>query len=1018
MPRKSQTQARVLTLFSTELGYQNLGSLQGRPGNGPIIQSLLERYLASRGYSPELCTRASAQLQAVATDPTQSLLDRNKAVYGLLRFGVKLKPSPGAPTETVRLIDFTAAINNNFYIAEEVSLGGKDHNKRPDVVLYVNGIALAVLELKKAAVSLGDGIRQSIRNQEPAFIEDFFATIQFVLAGNDSEGLRYGTVGTSDKWFLQWKENEAANERYKLDKHLLQMFEPVRFLELVHDFVLFDRRVKKLPRPHQYFGIKAAQEHVKRHEGGIIWHTQGSGKSLVMVMLARWILEFNPEARVVVLTDRKELDGQIKRVFEDTGFKDIARADSGRDLIDKLIEPKPRLLCSLVHKFGKRNPEKDFEDYLEELRTAPRQPYGDLFIFVDECHRTQSGKLHLAMKALLPNATFIGFTGTPLLKEDQQTSQEVFGSYIHTYKFNEAVRDGIVKDLAYEARDVDQRMGSPARVDQWFAETTSGLNDYQRGKLKSQWATMRSVLSSASRIEKIAADVSHDFRTRPRLKNGRGNAILVARGIYEACRYYEAFNRRGSALRGACAVVTSYNPQVSDITHEANGEALDTQREFIYEVYTDLLRNVKEQPNKSKTEVYEEKVKDTFIKYPNEMKLLVVVDKLLTGFDAPPCTYLYIDKKMQDHGLFQAITRVNRLDTEDKVYGHIVDYKGLFDKVAGAINVYTSELAAEGFEPEDIEVQMKTRLELGKDKLDAARERLLLIVEPVAPPHDVLAYIRYFVGNSELPDDIERTKPQRVAFYKAFVSFFRAYAAIADSLESAGYSPADVQSLKREIGEFQELRQAIRHAAGEEFDSKTYEGDMRYLIDNYINADDARSLHDFGDQTLLDLIEAQGLEGMMAAEPESIRNSPEAMSETITNNVRRKIIKEHHLDPAFFDDMSALLEGILEERRQGVLSYAEAMQHIADLGVRVNQGNRSETPEGLRRDEQKALYGLLNKDEALTLRVDAAIRVSARADWRGNQQKERDIQSAIFKIIPDKDEVMRVFRFLENQPGY
>ena len=287
MPRESETQNRLLKLLTSKLPHTYLGSLQGRE-NGNVIVPLLEKYLRGRGCrvvgegqsegppNESLISRAIDRLRNTADNPIGTLLDRNKAVYQLLRYGVPLKPAPGQPTETVHLIDWEAAVNNDFYLAEEVSLPGGKHNKRPDVVVYVNGIALAVLELKSGHVSLEDGIGQSIRNQEPDFIEGFFPTIQLVLAGNDSQGLRYGTIGTKRKWFLEWKENEEDASTYKLDKHLLQLLEPVRFIELMRDFVLFDGKIKKLPRPHQYFGIKAAQDYVKRHEGGIIWQDRKS----------------------------------------------------------------------------------------------------------------------------------------------------------------------------------------------------------------------------------------------------------------------------------------------------------------------------------------------------------------------------------------------------------------------------------------------------------------------------------------------------------------------------------------------------------------------------------------------------------------------------------------------------------------------------------------------------------------------------------------------------------------------
>ena len=282
--------------------------------------------------------------------------------------------------------------------------------------------------------------------------------MQVVFAGNDSEGLRYGTIGTEDKYFLRWKEDEEDNSHFKLDKYLLKMCRKDRLIELMHDFVLFDGGIKKLPRVHQYFGIKEAQKHVSQKKGGIIWHTQGSGKSIVMVLLAKWILENNPNARVALITDRDELDKQIERVFTEMG-EPIKRTTSGLDLMQQLGQATPRLLCSLVHKFGRKGV-NDFDAFIKDLEAKPSQTVGEVFVFVDECHRTQSGKLHRVMKAMMPNAVFIGFTGTPLLKKDKTTSQEVFGGYIHTYKFSEAVADEVVLDLIYEARDIDQRLGS------------------------------------------------------------------------------------------------------------------------------------------------------------------------------------------------------------------------------------------------------------------------------------------------------------------------------------------------------------------------------------------------------------------------------------------------------------------------------------------------------------------------------------------------------------------------------
>ena len=312
-----------------------------------------------------------------------------------------------------------------------------------------------------------------------------------------------------------------------------------RLIELMHDFVLFDGGIKKLPRVHQYFAIKAAQQHVRDHKGGIIWHTQGSGKSIVMVLLAKWILENNPNARVAIVTDRDELDKQIERVFTEVG-EPIKRTNSGRDLMRQLGQATPRLVCSLVHKFGRRDIE-DFEAFIKELESQPSKTVGEVFVFVDECHRTQSGRLHRVMKAMMPNAVFIGFTGTPLLAKDRQTSFEVFGGYIHTYKFSEGVEDEVVLDLVYEARDIDQRLGSEDKIDAWFEAKTRGLNDWQKDELRKQWGTMQKVLSSRSRMDQVVNDIVFDFSVQPRLSSERGNAILVASSIYDACRYFERF---------------------------------------------------------------------------------------------------------------------------------------------------------------------------------------------------------------------------------------------------------------------------------------------------------------------------------------------------------------------------------------------------------------------------------------------------------------------------------------------
>ena len=482
-----------------------------------------------------------------------------------------------------------------------------------------------------------------------------------------------------------------------------------------------------------------------------------------MIWLSKWILANNPNARVLIVTDREELDDQIEKAYKGVD-ENIVRTKSGADLVNKLNSYEHPLICSLIHKFGKNGGEatdKDIDKYIEEIKKALPKDYsakGDFVVFVDECHRTQSGKLHAAMKTIIPNGIFVGFTGTPLLKKDKKTSLETFGGYIHTYKFDEAVRDKVVLDLRYEYRDVPQEIKSQDKIDAWFDIHTKGLTPHAQAKLKAKWATMQKVLSSRSRLEKIALDVHFDFQTQPRLMDGNGNAMLVADSVYSACKYYEIFQQIGLKK---CAIITSYEPQASDLRTETVSDEEETEVFEKYEIYQKMLGG-------QSAEDFEKEAKRKFIEEPANMKLLIVVDKLLTGFDAPPCTYLYIDKAMHDHGLFQAICRVNRLDDESKDFGYIVDYKQLFGDLADAINTYTAG-AFEDYDAEDVAGLIKDRTEEAKKYFLETLDALDELCEGVAMPRAELDYIHYFCGENGV--DLDNDKHMLVAV-KSFTSLY------------------------------------------------------------------------------------------------------------------------------------------------------------------------------------------------------------------------------------------------------
>ena len=1031
------TQERVLTFFQKTLGYTYLGNWHARQDNSNVEKDLLTDWLKSRQHDDEIITKVLYELdKASALGGNRSLIDANREVYELLRYGVNVQPSTGENRITVKLIDWEHPFSNDFGIAEEVTFQG-ENTKRPDLVLYINGIAIGVLELKRSTVSVSEGIRQNLTNQREDFIERFFATVQLVMAGSETQGLCYSTIRTPEKHWLHWKETDAHPDAgdNPLLRELSQLCNKTRMLDILHNFIVFDGSIKKICRHNQFFGVKAAQENVRRREGGIIWHTQGSGKSLTMVWLAKSILETIANARVLIITDRTELDEQIEQVFNGVN-ENIKRTQSGAHLLQVLSNSAERLVCSLVHKFGRSDEIADaeiddYDDYVKDLeKHLPDgfQTKGEFFVFVDECHRTQSGKLHKAMKVLLPNATLIGFTGTPLLKSDKQRSIETFGTYIHTYKYDEAVEDSVVLDLRYEARDVDQNLTSQEEIDQWFEDKTSGLTERAKARLRKRWITMQHVLSSRERLGKIVADIVLDMAERDRLKSGRGNAMLVADSIFSACRFFQLFQE--TPLKGKCAIITSYRPSADSVAREETGEGR-TDRQTEYYVYRQMLAQHFDEPENTamhKADLFEREVKKLFIENPEKMKLLIVVDKLLTGFDAPPATYLYIDKNMQDHGLFQAICRVNRLDGEDKEFGYIVDYKDLFRSLEQAITDYTSE-AFENFDPEDVQGLLKDRLQKGRERLEDTREAIKALCEPVRPPYNSAAYIRYFcckeAGNLE---QLKANTPKREKLYKITAAFVRAYANLANEMTEAGYTQTEAQKIKEEVNHYDSVSREIKLASGDYVDLKAYEPDMRHLIDTYIRAEDSEILSTLGDIPLVELIVQNGAEALDQL-PEGIRTNPAAMQATIENNLRRLIVDRSAVNPKYYEEISHLLDEIIRERRRGAMDYREYLSEIEGLSSQITEPeSQAEYPPHINTGPLQAFFNNLDnlpedRRESAARAIDAAIRENRQDDWRDNRFKRMRVRQAIARTIDEEfsDEDLDVDALLQlavNQSEY
>lgn len=1041
--KERATQNRIVKLLQkAPLEYDYLGNWEKRDDNRNVEEDLLRTFLKDRqGYDDALITRALHELRKVAGDQSKGLYDVNRAVYDLLRYGVKVKPEAGENDKTVWLIDWKDWSRNHFAFAEEVTVKAADasaHGKRPDIVFYVNGIALGVLELKRSTVSVAEGIRQNLDNQKKIFIRPFFSTMQLVMAGNDVEGLRYGTIETPEKYYLTWKEEnpdydpkvDPRDKRYLpanqcgdvsgvLDCALVRIMDKQRLLEIIHDFFVFDAGVKKLSRPNQYFGVRAAQKHVKSRQGGIIWHTQGSGKSLTMVWLAKWIREHVTNARIVIITDRTELDEQIEKVFNGVSEK-IVRTTSGSDLIAKLNQETPWLMCSLVHKFGGKE-DAAVGNYIEEVKKALPTGFkakGDIFVFVDECHRTQSGELHDAMKTILPNAMFVGFTGTPLLKDDKKRSVETFGPYIHTYKFDEAVKDKVVLDLRYEARDIDQNITSQTKIDKWFDAKTKGLSDLARAQLKQRWGTMQKVLSSQDRLEKIVADILLDFEIKDRLKSGQGNAMLVSASIYQACKFYELFEKAG--LGGKCAIVTSYKPHHGDIKGEESGEG-QTERLRKYDIYNRMIGDwFNEAPEKAgaRAEEFEKIVKKKFVDEPGQMKLLIVVDKLLTGFDAPSATYLYIDKQMHDHGLFQAICRVNRLDGDDKEYGYIIDYKDLFKSLETSIHDYTSG-ALDGYDPEDVAGLLGNRLEKGKERLEDAREAVKALCEPVEPPQDTAAHLSHFCAKDTSDKDaLKDNEPKRLTLYKLVASLVRAYANLANEMEEAGYSATETAAIKDEVAHFESVRNEVKLASGDYVDLKMFEPAMRHLLDTYIRAEESEVISAFDDMSLVDMIVERGTDAINAL-PKGIRKSERAVAETIENNVRKLIIDETPVNPKYYEKMSELLDALIEQRRNDKIAYEAYLAQIVELTKKAKDPSAGKDyPDTLKSAAQKALYDNLDGDADLAVAIDAEVRKTKKDDWRENPIKRKEVLNAVRTHLADDALAESIFDLIKSRDDY
>lgn len=1026
------TQNMAVALLQSVLDYRYLGNLQDTENSNIRVDDLRKFLINKQHCTVQMADDAiSALKEASHCTNNRDLYDKGLATYRLLREGYTVSQGFGKVNKKIDFINWTEPLENDFAIAEEVTVRRVTEDlkhRRPDMVVFVNGIALVVIELKRMSISVADAIRQNRRNQEDGEICHFFTTVQLLLAGNESEGLKYGVTKTPEKFWLKWKEptgDPCPESKFtvrdfpnEMLRSLLQMLEPERLLEFIHDCIIYDGGTKKAARPNQYFALKAAKERIKKDEGGIIWHSQGAGKSLTMVWLAQWIREQEGDNRILIVTDRDELDRQIETGFKKTSLSP-KRVKSGAELVEAIQSPGSQVLTTLIHKFGlglrdvsdrimigdkkaERSPEEVMEMIAAAL-PAGFQPSGRFFVFVDECHRTQGGILHKAMNRIMgKEVVMVGFTGTPLLKKNKKTSLEQFGSFIHTYKFDEAVRDGVILDLRYEARNVAQVLTdtNKEKIDQMFESKTIGLTPRAKEALKKRWATLQKLYSSEDRMKRIVGNICEDMELLAPLVSGYGNAMLVAGDVYQAYKYYDLFQQT-EELRGHCCVITSYDPAVGVSIQEGHSEDSRLDEEtFKHDKASEMMGDMD-------ANTFEQWAKKKFIEEPNEMKLIIVVDKLLTGFDAPKSTFLYIDKHMEDHNLFQAICRVNRVSEDWKEFGYIIDYKDLFNEIHDAVEDYTNGRnagALSGFDNEDVDGLLKSRLQEGKKALDEAIEEMQNYVIPVKEPKTADQYFDFFVYDQattlvedQMAVSIENGS-KREGFYNIVNKVVTRYLAIATQMIEAGYTLDEAKRIHAMVSDFSELRDAIMLRSGDLTDLKQYNAIMRKLLDRYVQAPESEVLAKLEDVTFLDLIDTNQSPDEVAADlTENISSGETSVAETISANVRKYIVRKRDQNPEYYDKLSEKLNRLLEEYRQKTIEYkdmlTQLLSYIQDMRQRVGYPLSIDTP------LKKALYDNLEKNETLALAIYETVENRHQPNWRELKARRKALKTAIFNAV-------------------
>ena len=911
-------------------------------------------------------------------DLVTGLISTNEKIYNLLTLGKSYQENMVDGTKRsfdIKYIDFEHLENNDFYVTEEFSvlrMNGKDY-ARPDIVLFVNGIPLAVIECKDASVPIIQAISQNIRNQKPDYIPQLFKFIQIVMAANKNE-TKYATCGTPDKFWSTWneqyveKQNELLDKTVigrqvtKQDRDIISLFEKERFLELIKDFIIFEAGTKKICRYQQYFAVKAMLERIKHDKkGGVVWHTQGSGKSITMVYITKKLMEDkeiqNP--RVVIVTDRVDLDKQIHKTFNRIGVE-AARATTGNNLTELIKNEKIRVITTVVNKFE------------TVVKSGVSVDTPNTFILVDEGHRTQYGEINRRMQEVFKGAIYISFTGTPIMKRDRNIFDK-FGGLIHKYSLDDALKDKAIVPLIYEGKMVDQEVSKEA-IDMRLDMLTRNLTPEQKMEVMKKWSRFEKVASSEQRLELIAWDIASNYNQT--LKGTGFNAMLACNKKIEAVKYYNIFRDEFPELE--IAVVIS-PPDM----REGEGSIDEDTNDIVKKFYINAISNYKNE------EEYEETIKSKFIN--GDIDILIVVDKLLTGFDAPKASTLYLDKQIKEHNLLQAIARVNRL-CDGKDYGYIVDYRGLLGELDKALTMY-QEAGLEEFNEEDIKSSVYY-IDTEINNMFEAYEKLKEIFKNIKNKNDLEEY-EVLLEDEKIRKD----------FYDKLCKFGSMLGIILPS-DQAYYKigKEKISELRKALAFYQKLRATVKLRYSETIDHKEYEAKMQKLLDNYVIAKEMMRITE-----PVDITDAENFDKELEK-----MGTDRGKADTIRTRLTRTISEKSKEDPAYYKKFSTRIEETIEAYRNRRITDSEYLQKMQDIKEDFRKGNSGIVyPSNITTENSRAFYGVIydklipimkenaNIEEIgeISLTIQREIESKIKRDWHYNTDIHNEIAQAIDDTI-------------------